>query len=184
MDYKLYDRGDEITSPFGPRVLPDGTKDDHKGEDHASKLTDVVIAPITGVVVSSRIVTSKATKTWQWGNYVRVDSPDKYQHFFCHFAKRLVAKGDTIKIGQPIGIQGDTGYSFGVHCHYEIRTPKGKPINPKEYYKMKEEIKTADEAIKLFVERGLIDTPSHWIAATTVVKFLGELFIRFANYIK
>ena len=40
--------------------------------------------------------------------------------------------GDKVKQGQVIGIMGNTGYSFGVHCHYEVYINK-KRVNPFNY---------------------------------------------------
>ena len=40
--------------------------------------------------------------------------------------------GDKVKQGQTIGIMGNTGYSFGVHCHYEVYIDK-KRVNPFNY---------------------------------------------------
>ncbi len=57
-----------------------------------------------------------------FGLYVRIkktNSVDKY--YFGHLSKVLVKKGQTVKIGDVIGIEGNTGYSFGSHCHYCAR---------------------------------------------------------------
>lgn len=57
-----------------------------------------------------------------FGLYVRIkknDSADRY--YFGHMSKVLVKKGQAVKIGDVIGIEGDTGYSFGSHCHYCAR---------------------------------------------------------------
>ncbi len=57
-----------------------------------------------------------------FGLYVRIkksNSVDRY--YFGHMSKVLVKKGQAIKIGDIIGIEGNTGYSFGSHCHYCAR---------------------------------------------------------------
>ncbi|MBR4123581.1 MAG: peptidoglycan DD-metalloendopeptidase family protein, partial [Clostridia bacterium] len=57
-----------------------------------------------------------------FGLYVRIkkdNSVDRY--YFGHMSKVLVKKGQAVKIGDVIGIEGDTGYSFGSHCHYCAR---------------------------------------------------------------
>ena len=57
-----------------------------------------------------------------FGKYVRIkksNSQDRY--YFGHLSSIRVKKGQTIKIGTLIGVEGNTGYSFGSHCHYCIR---------------------------------------------------------------
>lgn len=57
-----------------------------------------------------------------FGLYVRIkknNSVDKY--YYGHLSKVLVKKGQAVKIGDVIGIEGNTGYSFGSHCHYCAR---------------------------------------------------------------
>lgn len=57
-----------------------------------------------------------------FGLYVRIkkdNSVDRY--YFGHMSKVLVKKGQAVKIGDVIGIEGNTGYSFGSHCHYCAR---------------------------------------------------------------
>ncbi len=60
--------------------------------------------------------------TQGFGLYVRIkknNSVDKY--YYGHLSKVLVKKGQAVKIGDVIGIEGNTGYSFGSHCHYCAR---------------------------------------------------------------
>lgn len=57
-----------------------------------------------------------------FGLYVRIkknNSVDRY--YFGHMSKVFVKKGQAVKIGDVIGIEGNTGYSFGSHCHYCAR---------------------------------------------------------------
>ena len=57
-----------------------------------------------------------------FGQYVRIrktDSVDRY--YFGHLSTIKVKKGQKVVKGQLIGIEGNTGYSFGSHCHYCIR---------------------------------------------------------------
>lgn len=181
MKFKLYTSGGELTSPFGPRML-NGTYNVHKGVDYVGRTTPTVISTVDGVVESSTIITNKSNLTWQWGNYVKVRALDGSEHFFCHLQTRLVRKGDTVKVGSPIGIQGNTGYSFGVHCHYEVRVD-GKSIDPEVYF-MSKDVKDVSEAIDVLVNAGLINTPTFWVSACSIVRNLDLLFIKIANYIK
>ena len=106
-------------SRYGYREL-NGVTDWHNGIDLVGVDSKVLIAPCDGVVASSTIVTDKSNKTWEWGNYVRIDHKDVCI-YLCHMCERIVNAGDRVYQGQPIGIEGNTGYSFGSHCHFECR---------------------------------------------------------------
>ena len=57
-----------------------------------------------------------------FGQYVRIkqdNSEDRY--YFGHLSEIKVKVGDHVKITDVIGVEGNTGYSFGSHCHYCIR---------------------------------------------------------------
>ena len=127
----IYKGNYKITSLFGPRLL-NGKPDNHKGVDFVG--TDkIIIAPCDGRIVSSTIITDKNNLTWEWGNYVRLDTQDGHRLFFCHLASRNVKVGQTVKKGDIIGIEGNTGYSFGSHCHFEVRAKDNIPIDPIKY---------------------------------------------------
>ena len=62
-----------------------------------------------------------------FGRYVRIKkngSQDRY--YFGHLSSIKVKKGQTVKSGDLIGKEGNTGYSFGSHCHYCIRGDSSK----------------------------------------------------------
>lgn len=57
-----------------------------------------------------------------FGLYVRIKksgSIDKY--YYGHLSELKVTAGQTVKIGDVIGIEGSTGNSTGSHCHYCAR---------------------------------------------------------------
>ena len=41
--------------------------------------------------------------------------------YFGHLSEVMVSKGQKIRIGQQIGVEGTTGHSTGSHLHWEIR---------------------------------------------------------------
>lgn len=118
-----------MTSPYGIRFL-NGVREFHQGID-ATGLTDRhVCAVVPGVVAVSTIVTDKSNRTWEWGNYVRVDGDDGRRYYYCHLSTRLVEVGKRVAAGDHVGIEGNTGYSFGNHCHFEVRGGDGIAVNP------------------------------------------------------
>lgn len=119
-----------LTSHFGWRTL-NGSRDYHKGVD-LSGTDKTLVAPCDGVIGSSTIIMDKSNLTWQWGNYIRIDTADGLKIFMCHMASRKVKVGQKVKAGDVVGIEGNTGYSFGSHCHFEVRK-NGESVDPTPY---------------------------------------------------
>lgn len=113
-----------VTQPF-----KQGT---HNGMDLVGDDDKTVYAICDGYIGTSTIITDKSNKTWRWGNYVKLvsdnddETDDGLLIYYCHLSKRLVTKGQKVKKGDPIGIMGNTGYSFGAHLHFEIRDRDNK----------------------------------------------------------
>ena len=124
----IYSGKYKVTSPFGDRIL-NGVPDDHRGIDVVGITNKTITAVASGVVGASQIITDRKNLTWQWGNYVRVDGDDGLSYYYCHMDRRLVVPGQRVKAGDTLGIEGNTGYSFGRHCHFEVRR-NGAAINP------------------------------------------------------
>lgn len=137
MRIKLYKGNYRISSPYGNRRLDNGDNRFHSGIDYVGTDSKEIIAPTNGRIVSSQIITDKNNPTWEWGNYVKMDDLNGYYLFFCHLSKRLVTVGQTVEKGQLIGVEGQTGYSFGSHLHFEVRRKSdGTVINPEQYAKI------------------------------------------------
>ena len=122
-----YDGRVEFESRYGYREL-NGKTVWHNGIDLVGIDSKTILSPCEGTVKSSTIITDTNDNTWEWGNYVRIDYKD-ISIYLCHMSKRLVEVGDHVYPGHPIGIEGNTGYSFGSHCHFECRR-NNCPINP------------------------------------------------------
>lgn len=111
-----------VTSIYGSRNIGNGTEF-HKGLDLVGESSKKLIAIADGVIQQSRLVPkSTGDLTWQWGNYICLKADTGELIYYCHLAERLVSQGQRVKKGDVIGIEGSTGYSFGSHCHLEIRT--------------------------------------------------------------
>ena len=129
-----------MTSPFGNRTL-NGKTIYHAGIDLVCDSDKTVVATESGKVITSRIVTDKSNKTWEWGNYICIQTDDGKQIYYCHLEKRAVKTGDYVKSGTGIGIMGNTGYSFGEHLHLEVRK-NNVPINAADYLGIQNKIGT------------------------------------------
>lgn len=77
---------------------------------------------------------NSANHSQGFGQYVCVKGNDGKFYYFGHLSEIRIKAGDTVKITDILGIEGNTGYSTGSHCHYCIR-PKfssGNALNASE----------------------------------------------------
>lgn len=105
----------------------------HYGMDIVGRSSDRITAVRPGRVVSSTIVYGRSNATWQWGNYVKVTGATGISIYYCHMSKRAAAVGQIVKIGDFLGIMGNTGQTTGPHLHIEARRGYTKaqiPANP------------------------------------------------------
>ena len=125
--------GSRLTSRFGPRRSPTvGASSNHGGADFATgRRGSKVLAAADGRVTLCRPGRG-------YGNYIIID------HFngsgrkllstvYAHLDQFLVALGDTVTAGQPIGIEGSTGIGTGPHLHFEVRLPNNTRVDPLPY---------------------------------------------------
>ena len=116
-----------LTSPRGWRVL-NGANDYHGGIDLVG-LDDTTVYSICDGTVRTAYQANGA------GNYVVITMNDGRRVFYMHLASFAVTNGQSIKKGQPIGVMGNTGNSFGAHTHLELRIPgtSGESLDICEY---------------------------------------------------
>lgn len=70
--------------------------------------------------------------TYSYGYHVVVDCGDGWTTLYAHFDEILVAPGQRVSKGTPVGVSGLTGYTTGEHLHFEIRF-NGAPVDPADY---------------------------------------------------
>lgn len=129
-----------LTSRYGYRVLY-GQQEWHPGLDLVGLDDTTIIAPCDGVIKSSAIYYEplyQGDRTYEWGNYIRLDTNDGYQIYMCHMAQRFVTVGQIVKRGQPLGIMGSTGRSTAPHTHFEVRK-NGQTLNPCQFLEIPNE---------------------------------------------
>lgn len=62
-----------------------------------------------------------------FGLYVRIrKNGTNHDYYFGHLSSINVKIGDRVSKGQVLGVQGNTGYSFGRHTHFCVRVDKSK----------------------------------------------------------
>ena len=175
---KIYQGEYKITSWFGPRDL-NGDKRPHKGIDCVGTTSKNIIAPTNGRIITSTMITDKSNLTWEWGNYVKMDDLNGYYLFFCHLSKRLVTVGQTVAKGQLIGVEGQTGYSFGSHLHFEVRRKKdGVSIDPIEYFEILYQWELNNLKKKVQAKYGFDDSTMEYLAKHPYVVSLFEKLLK------
>lgn len=127
-----------LTSAYGWRVHPITRRYEfHGGIDIVSVGGDEVVAVRGGRVIRSRMVLKEndTGNTWQWGNYIAIQGDDGNIIYYCHLAERYAVAGETVRAGDVIGMQGDTGQATGKHLHFEVRKGSNQ-LNAAEYLKI------------------------------------------------
>ena len=116
----------KVTSEFGPRNSPlSRRKEFHFGIDIAGPRGTPILATAEGEVVL-------ASYRIGFGNTIIIDHGYGFTTVYAHLKNFNVHLGNSVQKGQVIGYMGSTGYSTGVHLHYEVHK-KGVAVNPRAY---------------------------------------------------
>ncbi len=114
-----------ITSPYGPRCLPNGDCSFHPGIDIGVPSGTPIRAAAAGTVIYSGWMDG-------YGNLVVIDHANGLATAYAHQSSIAAGNGTSVSQGQVIGYVGCTGYCFGPHLHFEVRV-NGEPVNPLNY---------------------------------------------------
>lgn len=118
----------EVTSRFGWRGSPwgGGGGDWHPGIDIAGDYGTPIYATADGYVVHSE------WNSGGYGNMVEIDHGNGMVTIYGHNSRNVAIAGSLVKKGDVIAYMGSTGYSTGVHVHYEVRV-NGSAVNPESF---------------------------------------------------
>lgn len=127
----------KITSRFGYRAA---FRRDHYGLDIKVYTGDTIYAAFSG---KARIVTYDRGG---FGYYIVLRHPNGLETVYGHLSKQLISENEEVRSGEPIGLGGNTGHSFGSHLHFETRL-LGEPINPELMFDFPNQDVTADSYV-------------------------------------
>lgn len=113
-----------VTSPYGYRAR---FRRMHKGIDLNLSVGDTVRS------ASGGRVRSVGYDRRGYGHYVVVLHPTGAETVYGHLSASLVAEGDDVDAGSPLGLGGSTGRSTGPHLHFEVRW-NGLSLDPSELF--------------------------------------------------
>ena len=68
-----------------------------------------------------------------YGKFVRISHYKDEQTIYAHLSKQYVKVGQTVKVGERIGLSGNTGASTGAHLHFGLRPYNWKTIYDNGY---------------------------------------------------
>lgn len=117
-----------ISSKYGLRDddevnIFDGGYHFHAGIDIPGDLNDIIVATAGGQVIDVQ----QDNETY--GKVIIIQHKYGFETRYAHLNKTLIKPGDIVEKGQKIGLMGNSGYSLGVHLHYEIRKD-GTSVDP------------------------------------------------------
>lgn len=116
----------EITSPFGNRRSPFGTKNEfHSGLDLASPYGTPVRAAAKGTVVFTG---------WKpgLGRVVEINHGQGFQTAYCHLSAITAKVNQELERGDTLGNVGNSGRSTGPHLHFMVYL-QGQLQDPERY---------------------------------------------------
>ena len=118
------------TSEFGGRTDPiSGRSSLHGGIDLAP--IGSASLPI-GTAEKGIVIYSGFSSTG--GNMVQIQHENGLVTVYMHMASTpIVNIGETVEKGQIIGYTGTSGYSTGIHLHFEVHEGQGNKVNPRKY---------------------------------------------------
>jgi murein DD-endopeptidase MepM/ murein hydrolase activator NlpD len=120
----------EITSGFGVwRTFNDGHRSQHLGLDLFAREATPVRAVNAGTVVLVR-------DCFLAGHIVVIAHGAGIASAYYHLSEPRVAEGDTVAIGDKIGLAGHTGRTTGPHLHISIHVPGGM-VDPSAFFRLK-----------------------------------------------
>lgn len=116
----------DTSSGFGMRVDPFlHTPAMHTGLDFRGNTGEPIRATAAGKV-------TQAGWTGGYGKMVEIDHGNGFATRYGHLSGINVSVGQTIRIGQVVGLLGTTGRSTGPHLHYETRIG-GEAVDPQKF---------------------------------------------------
>jgi murein DD-endopeptidase MepM/ murein hydrolase activator NlpD len=129
-----------VTSRYGFR-----SGRNHNGIDLDLETGDTVVAAWSGKVRYAKF------NDGGFGNLVIIRHYNGLETFYAHMSKLLVFPDQDVVAGEPIGLGGNTGHSFGAHLHFEVRF-YDSPMNPEEVINFDKKYLKSEN---LFVHKGL-----------------------------
>lgn len=145
----LESKSEYCTADYGTREPSYST---HHGMDFINDAGHAcnAIAVADGEVVAMQDFVDGFSDTYTAGNYVRIKHESGVYSRYLHLVKGSVKVkvGQKVKSGTALGKEGNTGYSYGVHLHFDVFDgtqyvdPLPYLMGEKSFYKSKKPTRT------------------------------------------
>ena len=111
-------------------LITQGYKKGHYAIDIGNQRNTPIYAAMSGVVEAS-------LDGWNYGygSHIVIDHGQGVKTLYAHLNARKATVGQKVRIGEQIGLMGNSGRVFGptgVHLHFEVRV-NGRKVNPLNY---------------------------------------------------
>lgn len=91
-----------------------------------------LVGSAIGAATEGTVVFAGGNACCSYGLYVVVVSPGGIETLYAHLSSIYVTQGEYVSQGQALGVIGNSGYSTGVHLHFEV-IDNGVRQNPLNY---------------------------------------------------
>ena len=98
-----------------------------EGGDHPG--LDIAVATDSYIRASGAGQVLRTGEDGIYGRFVVLEHGQGYQSVYAHASMVLVARGQTVRRGEVIGLTGSTGRSTAPHLHFEVLL-NGLPVDP------------------------------------------------------
>ncbi len=95
----------------------------HYGIDVDLDTGDTLVSAFNGIVRYAQF------NDGGFGNLIIIRHYNGLETYYAHLSKLLVSPNQEVKAGDPIGLGGNTGKSYGDHLHFEVRL-YGNALDP------------------------------------------------------
>ena len=113
---------------------------DFKGLPSVCGAENEVLAAEHGTVIAAGRCTAPNSRIHRLGTYVTISGHDGATVTYSRLAARYVSPGEYVEIGQPIGVEGNTGAGSGNFLRLEFRR-NGRLIDGCAYLGIKPELR-------------------------------------------
>jgi|GEM_PF-1483430 len=129
MSRVLKTKENQVTNPYG---------NGHSGIDMVGKTNqlDSIIAHSAGTVIYVQTGHGNnigSTGDASYGNLVKIKHGNGMFTLYAHLDSVSVRVGESVDKGKTIGYMGNTGNSYGVHLHFEVRSTNDATTDPTSY---------------------------------------------------
>lgn len=105
----------------------------HNGLDFSAKVGTPILAAASGVVLGTGD-TDRACAGVSYGKWVLIKHANGLTTLYAHLSVIQVSPGQSVTVGEKVGLSGNTGYSTGPHLHFTVYASDSVHIaGPTEY---------------------------------------------------